>query len=111
MKVATDLDGTISADPAFYRAELAGLMQKGHEVHVVTGNAHGEQALRDLGFMKGRDYTTCSVVPLKHIASAKVAFMKSIGATHLIDNRKKNIRKAVKAGFTAHHHLPPNQKG
>lgn len=111
MIVCTDLDGTLTADPEFYRCEMHGLMERGHEVHVLTGNPHGEQHLRQLGFVRGRDYTRCAVVPLKHIAAVKVAYMKRVGASHLIDNRGKNVKAARRAGFTAHWHRPPKQKG
>ena len=50
-------------------------------------------------------------MPPKHIAAAKVAYMKGVGATHLIDNSKKNIKAARKAGFTGHWHASPKKKG
>ncbi len=109
--VCIDLDGTISADPGFYRAEAAGLMAKGHEVHVLSGNPLVQHKLAALGMVKGRDFTCAAVVPRKHIATAKVAYMRKVGATHLVDNRKANVKAARKAGFTAHWHRPPKQKG
>lgn len=110
MKVAYDLDGTISADPEFYRGELSGLMRRGHEVHVLTGNPTAEHSLAQLGFVKGRDFTRIAVVPRKHIAAAKVAYMKAAGVTSICDNLGKTCKKAVKAGFTAHHHMAPKKK-
>lgn len=107
MRTAIDLDGTITADPDFYRAEMQGLMARGHEVHVLTGNTLGEHKLAQLGLVKGRDFTVCAVVPRKHIASAKVAYMQSAGITHLTDNRRKNCVVARKAGITVHHHMKP----
>lgn len=109
--IVIDLDGTISADPEFYRCELSGLMARGHQVHVLTGNPHAHRELAQLGMVKGRDFTHLAVIPLKHIASTKVAYMKRVGATQMIDNRGKNVKKAVKAGFTAHHHMHPKKKG
>lgn len=110
MKSIVDFDGTISADPEFYRAEMRGLMDRGHEVHVVTGNRTAEHDLAQLGMVKGRDFTRVVVIPKKRIASTKVAYMRHVGATHIIDNRGKTCRKAVKAGFTAHHHKHPKKK-
>lgn len=111
MVCCIDLDGTISADPEFYRSEMRGLMDRGHTIHVLTGNPHGAHELDQLGFVAGRDYTRVARVPRKHIAAFKVAYMREVGATHLIDNRRKNCLAAIKAGFTAHHHLHPKQKG
>lgn len=108
--VAIDFDRTISSDPHFYKAEMAGLMRQGDSVHVLTGNPAAEHKLAELGMVKGRDYTRVAVVPRKHIAAAKVTYMAHVGATHLIDNRRKNCKAAVKAGFTAHHHMAPKKK-
>lgn len=110
MKVVMDLDGTINADPEFYRSEMAGLMQRGHEVHVVTGNPQAHQTLAQLGMVKGRDFTHVAVVPRKHIGRVKVAYMKRVGATHIVDNRHKTVKRARHAGFTAHHHLHPKKE-
>ena len=110
MKVAYDLDGTVNADPEFYRSEMRGLMDRGHEVHILSGNPQAAHHLAQLGMVKGRDFTTCKTVPTKHIAAAKVAYMESAGVTHLCDNRGKNCKAARKAGFTAHHHMSPKKK-
>lgn len=109
MITVCDLDGTISADPEFYRSELRGLTARGHAVHVVTGNPHGDQVLSQLGFAKGLDYTKCVTVPRKHIGQVKVAYMREVGATHIVDNRKKTIKLARKAGFTGHWHAMPKE--
>jgi len=108
--VCVDLDGTINADPGFYKAECTGLMAHGHEVHVLSGNAKAEHALAQLGMVKGRDFTRVSTVPVHHIAAAKVAYMKRVGSTHLVDNSKANIKAARKAGFTGHWHAHPKKK-
>lgn len=110
MIACIDLDGTLSADPSFYKAELRGLMQQGHSVHVLTGNPHAQDELHQLGVEKGVHYSHLAMVPRKHIASFKVAYMRHVGATHLIDNRKKNIRAARAAGFTGHWHASPKAK-
>lgn len=106
-----DFDGTLCADPGFYRAEARGLMDAGWQVHVLTANPDVHHLLGQLGMVKGRDYSHVVVVPKKHVARFKVAYMKRVGATHLIDNRRKNCVAATKAGFTAHHHMHPKQKG
>lgn len=111
MICCVDLDGTVSADPEFYRSEMRGLMDRGHAVHVLTGNPKAEQELSELGMEKGRDYTRCAIVPRTGIAAFKVAYMKQVGATHLIDNSRKNVKAARKAGFTGHWHAGPKKKG
>lgn len=111
MVVAIDLDRTLTADPQFFRAELEGLRRHGAKVYVVTGNPQGEEELSRLGFVKHADYDGCIQVPRKHIASAKVNVLQALGASVLIDNRAKNCRAAVKAGFRAHHVMLPDGKG
>jgi len=110
MKICLDFDGTIGADPDFYRSVMRGLMEHGHEVHVLTGNTQVSQHLSQLGMVKGRDFTHIAVVPVKNISAVKVAYMRHVGATHLIDNTKENVQAARRAGFTAHWHRPPKQK-
>ena len=110
MKVVCDLDGTLNADPELYRGELRGLMERGHEVHILTGDPMAQHLLAQLGFVKNRDFTCVAVIPRKNIAATKVAYMKRVGATTMIDNRKKNIKAARRAGFTCQHHLPPKKK-
>lgn len=107
--VCVDLDGTVSADPSLFRAELRGLTAHGFQVHVLTGNPHAEDELTQMGFTKGRDYSTCVHVPRKHIARFKVAYMRHVGATTLIDNRAKNIKAARQAGFVTHWVRPPKK--
>ncbi len=105
--VVVDLDGTLSADPSFYKALLRGLLREGYQVDVLTGNPHGREALAELGFTQGAEFSKVVTVPLKHIGATKVAYMRLVGATHIIDNRDKTIKLARRAGFTALHHLSP----
>jgi hypothetical protein len=117
MIVCYDLDGTITADPKFYRAEMDGHRSAGHEVHVLSAHEEGpatnahllakSSLLHDLGL--GNSYDKLAVVdgPHKAIPRNKVAYMRSVGATHLVDNRKGNVRAAAKAGFTGHHSMQP----
>lgn len=111
MIVCVDLDQTVSADPQFYRGELEGLRRHGAQVFILTGNPKAADELSQLGFAKGREYDGLVQVPRKHIAKSKVAVMRQLGATHLIDNRAKNIKTAAKAGFTGHHHVNPKKEG
>lgn len=111
MKVAIDLDGTITCAPDFFRAEMRGLMDKGDEVHVLTGNPKAKEVLTQLGLVRGRDFTTVVTVPLKGIARFKVAYMHHAGVTHLVDNSGKNIKAARRAGFTGHWYRAPKKKG
>ncbi len=108
--VAIDFDGTLTADPGFYRAQCRGLMDAGWQVHVLTGNPDAHHLLGKLGMVKGRDYSHVAVVPKKHIARFKVAYMRQVGSTQLIDNRLKNVKAAAKAGFTGHWALHPQEK-
>lgn len=109
-KVIYDVDGTITADPAFYKGAMRGQMQGGDEVHVVTGNSRAREVLDQLGFAKGREFTTLVQVPRKHIAHVKVAYMRHVGATDIVDNHGKTIKRAQRAGFTAHWHRGPKAK-
>jgi hypothetical protein len=43
MKIALDLDGTITASPAFFRA-LTAALAPAHEIHVVTDRPPGTEA-------------------------------------------------------------------
>lgn len=108
--ICYDCDGTVSADPEFYRCEMRGLMEKGHDVHVLTGNPDASHLLAQMGLVKGRDFTNVVVVPEKNIAAVKVAYMRRVGASHLVDNRKANVKAARRAGFTAHWHMKPKRK-
>lgn len=119
MIVCVDFDGTISADPEFFRAEMAGLRSRGHQVHVLSAAQHGNATPADLDRLKKRlaalgfagHYDAVAMVdgPHKAIPKHKVAYMRKVHATHLVDNRKGNCRAAVKAGFTAHHQILPRK--
>lgn len=109
MILCVDLDKTISADPDLFRRILREFMAAANkdEVHILTGQPHAEEELRQLGFERGREYTRVAIVPRKHIAAFKVAYMRQVGATHIIDNRGKNCRAACRAGMTALHFKSP----
>lgn len=108
--VAFDLDGTVSANPSYFKAEMEGLHRAGHRVFVLTGNPRAEEELSQLGFVKNQHYDGVVKVPRRHIAKAKVAVMKALGASVLVDNRFKTIRKLQKAGLTGHWVAHPKGK-
>jgi uncharacterized HAD superfamily protein len=111
MIVCIDLDGTITAAPDFFAAEMFGLRLMGFEVHVLSGAENGiatpadkdlkRQLRHSLGVMKGVHYDKLAVIngPHDKIPKNKVRYMQQVGATHLIDNRKGNCKAAAKAGF------------
>lgn len=113
-----DLNETISAYPDQMRKLMEGLRSGGDEVHVLSGWKaesadadaldHKRQQLEELGCgsgpgADGASYDRLVVVadPENHVADQKVAYMRHVGATGLIDNNRKNCKKAVKAGFLA----------
>ena len=114
-----DLDATITSTPDTMRAIMAGLRSQGHEIHVVSGvrkGPAGPQDLKDkqallsqLGFEKGRDYDQLVAIggPEKKVAAGKVNYMRHVGSTTLIDNDKRNVKAAQKAGFLAFRHMDP----
>jgi hypothetical protein len=108
--VCCDLDGTITSDPKFYAAELRGLMSHGFQVHILTANPNPESVLHGLDFHQGSEYSRITTVPLKHVGTYKVEYMKQVGAQHLIDNRKKTIKKVQKAGMVGHWRAEPKGK-
>jgi hypothetical protein len=117
--VCIDFDKTISADPEFYKAECQGLRQRGHEVHVVSAVQTGKATNKDLVAKRAAlqsldfdEYDVLAVVdgPHKAIPKHKVAYMKHVGATQVIDNRRGTIRAARRAGFTGHWHANPKKK-
>lgn len=109
--ICVDLDGTITGDPAFYRGELRGLMSHGYTVRILTGNPVPAPTLQEFDMHQGREYNQIVTVPRKRIATFKVAYMKQVGARHLIDNRFKTIKKVQKAGFVGHWRADPEPGG
>lgn len=117
MIVCYDLDGTLSLDPEFYRAEMDGHRQAGHEVHVLSAVEDGpatnadllakSSLLHELGLANSYDKLAVVDGPHSAVPQNKVAYMRRAGATHLVDNRKANAKAAAAAGFTAHHQINP----
>jgi hypothetical protein len=82
-------------------------MSHGYKVHVLTGNPTPEKRLQEFDMHQGREYTRIVTVPRKHIGRFKVAYMKQVGAQHLMDNRLKTIKRVQKAGFVGHWRADP----
>ena len=117
--VCIDLDGTISRDPGYYRAEMQGHRAAGHEVHVLSAVDAGpatngdllakSSLLHELGLANCYDKLAVVDGPHSAVPQNKVAYMRTVGATHLVDNRKGNVKAAVSAGFFAHRVVNPKQ--
>ena len=115
MIVCVDLDGTISDAPEFYKALMCGLRAEGHEVHVLSGVPDSSTVtpgdltkkkaqLEELGCDGCYDKLVAVGGPEKNVAQAKVDYMTHVGASVLIDDRKRNIKAVQKAGFLGLRH-------
>ena len=114
-----DLDNTITSTPDLMQALMRGLREEGNEVHILSGchedvvtpevAAKKTAELRQLGFAQGQDYDVAVAVsgPEKEIPEGKVSYMRHVGASALVDNDKKNIKAARKAGFLGLRHYNP----
>lgn len=108
---AIDLDNTITADPDAMRALMCGLRSEGTSVHIVSGVIAPtvtkddllakEEALRKLGCGDCYDRLVGVANPKNDVSDLKVAYMRHVGASVLVDNLKKNCKAARKAGFLA----------
>jgi hypothetical protein len=90
---------------------MSALHAAGHTVIVITGSDHETvapvdvegkaQLLASLGC--GECYDTLVVLPGPEpdIADRKTAYLRSVGADILIDNRKDNCKAATNAGILA----------
>ena len=113
---AVDLNQTISATPALMKAIMKGLRDDGCCVVILTGSQVPEVTdevvqeklaqIKELGLEKGVHYDDAVAVsgPEKKVARNKVQWMQHHNAVGLIDDRKKNIKAAVKAGFLGLRH-------
>ena len=98
---------------------MRGLREAGCEVHIVSGCHSGDvnakemdqkrSELAQLGFQQGVDFDRAVATsgPKKKIPQGKVDYMRKVGASGLIDNDKKNIKAATKAGFLGLRHVDP----
>lgn len=118
MIVCVDLDDTITSAPDLMRAIMEGLQSEGHKVIVLSGGLTDGPAqqedlvvksklLRDLGCADC--YDLLFVVNGDHniTPEAKVAYMQSVGASALVDNRKENVKAARNAGIRALRYMDP----
>jgi hypothetical protein len=117
-----DLNDTISSTPALMKSLMKGLRDAGHEVHVLSGTHHDpatqadvaekHDLLKKLGFEHGVDYDKLIAVsgPEKNVAQRKVDYMRHVKAAGLVDDRKRNIQAARKAGFLGLRHYDPKGK-
>ncbi|MEM0142436.1 MAG: hypothetical protein QXL94_00580 [Candidatus Parvarchaeum sp.] len=108
-----DLDGTISNGATLFRQLMTGLHAQGAHVIILTGVSESnitndimeekKTLLNALELRKGIDYDQLVIVsgPQKKVAEHKVNYMRHVGASALIDNDKRNIKAAKKAGFFA----------
>ena len=114
---AVDLDGTVSSTPEAMKAIMDGLRAQGCEVHVLSavkdGPATQEAAeakrslLASLGCGDSYDKLIAVSGPKSQVATGKVSYMRHVNATALIDNDKRNVKAARKAGFLAFRHMTP----
>lgn len=104
-----DLNNTITDWAVALCAMMCALRNDGYRVIVLTGQAAdtitpeiidaklGE--LRKFGAQHCYDQLVVCAAPDGDVSDQKVAYMRSVGATGLVDNDKRNIKKAKKAGF------------
>jgi hypothetical protein len=106
MLIATDVDGTIDADPVVFQFLLAAARQAGAQVAVLTG-IHGASQitpsdcetkrayLAQLGFTA---YDTLVVFPDNgNLPQAKAQWCQAHGADVLIDNNRANAQASTDA--------------
>jgi hypothetical protein len=109
--VAVDLDGTIDAFPRELQSMMSALRAAGHEVEVVSGantdtvtqsdvDAKAE-LLASLGCGECYDRLVVLPGPESAVAERKTAYLRSVNASMLIDNRKENVKSATDAGILA----------
>jgi hypothetical protein len=109
--VAVDLDGTLDIYPQELRAIMSAVRAAGDTVIVISGSHKGfvdqgevdgkAQMLASLGLDRCYDELVVIPGPETDVADRKAAYLQSIQASVLIDNRKKNCRAATKAGMLA----------
>lgn len=114
-----DLDDTITACPAEMRTLMSALHQAGCEVCVLSGTHHSpatdedaakkKAVLDSLGFVQGRDYDHLVVVsgPEHHVGDVKADYMTTAHAAALVDDRKRNVKAASRAGIMALQFVAP----
>lgn len=103
-----DLDGTITAYPEQMNNLMNHLSKAGCDVQILTGHKGiitPETIEQKKQLLKAHNakYSKLTIVssPDNNVADQKVAYMKTVNATGLVDNNKHNVKAARKAGFTA----------
>lgn len=105
MLVASDLDGTIDADPSVFVALFDALHQAGHTIVILTGAPDPvdqtavqakQERLAQLGIGQ---YAQLVVFPRDNISDAKAKWCKQHGVDLLIDNLKPTARAASKVAL------------
>jgi hypothetical protein len=112
-----DLDDCISSTPDAMRTLMEGLRSQGIEVHVVSGIRDGpatpehlkakKALLEQLGCGDSYDKLVAVSGPEDEVAAGKVNYMQHVGSSTLVDNDKRNVKAARKAGFLAFRHMDP----
>ena len=99
MKVALDLDGTISADPEGFQHLASSLRAKGHKVVVLSGCHHDpitpeckaekKAYLKELGF---KAYDKLKVYPQTSAAQDKGRYCREHNVALAVDNSLRNVQ-------------------
>lgn len=109
MNVGVDINGTISAMPAFFRVMCRSLTRAGHHVYVITAAmpdkhherdgentvAGREAELTGLGFIKGVHYENVFLAwgeDRKQVAETKRRICVGLGVEAMFDNDPLNVR-------------------
>lgn len=100
---ASDIDGTLDADPTVMGAILAALHQAGHTIAILTG-VHGAETITPADVQAKRSYLAelgidcydqLIVFPDDgNLPQAKAAWCKTHGAAALFDNNRGNAEAA-----------------
>ena len=109
MVFGVDLDGTLDSYPRQLQTIMAALREAGHTVNVVTGspNPAVDQAewqakadqLTELGLADCYDELVVVAGPENSIPQRKVLYLRSVGASVLVDNAEATARFASAAGL------------
>ena len=109
MVFAFDLDGTLDSYPRQLQAIMAALRRAGHTVNVVTGSPNSTvgqaewqakaDQLTELGLADCYDELVVVAGPENSIPQRKVLYLRSVGASVLVDNAEATARFASAAGL------------
>ena len=106
-----DLNGTITEEPEAFQEIMAGLVQRGHEVHIVTGAMPSLPnfvdrdyetfmvRLKDQGFLPGVHFTHFEIIVVDGVsaqAKARGEYCRATGMVMMFEDRSdqaEEIRK------------------